>query len=1824
MNADPFIDDFIHGLRRRDVRLWIHNDELSVDAPKGALLQEDVRQLRAHKSAIISFLRRLGQRHEPPPLVPLPKTDDVPLSLAQQRLWIVDQLLGSRAATTYHVPLAMRLHGPLDADALQRALDELVDRHEVLRTTIATKDGMPVQAIAAPTAFALERLDLSAKGADEREAELQRRLAEEVRKPFDVMLGPVIRGCLVRMGADDHVLLIAIHHIACDGWSLQLLFAEAGVLYSSLKRGVGHPLPPVSVQYSDYARWQRSWLRGAVLDGHLSYWTQQLAGVEYLELLLDHPRPPVPAFRGGIHTFVLTSEISAGLRAIAADSAASLFMTTFAIFHVLLSRCSGQRDFPVSTPVAGRNHPGTEQLVGLCVNNLILRVGAAAGMTFRQLLMRVRSVVLEAYAHQDLPYEELVARLRGDSKASPTALSRAAFVVQNASREQARVSELRVEPVQLPWLTAKNELTLTLHEGSHELYGVLQYDRDLFAARTMEQFGERFGLAARQIVADRDVPLDEIDLTLADSPQSAYRYAARYMTDRAYWIANCGDAVPVGLSVGATGRVEPLAIRAEAALDRSLVQALSAVSVSCGVVLRELMLAAAVLYLHKATGIEQLSVGVAVRPLQDTLPVQFSADPAVSVQLLVRQCADRVAAAVLHGSCGSEHIRELQSRNGGNALQFRTVLDVVSEAKSSAQSMPAAARQAELSIRISIDGRIELHGNTRSFERWELEAHVSAFQSLLAQLATADLAQLSPSAISLVDDEHRPGILAWSAGMTTTAPRDALIHELFEQQVEHQPHALAVKQNDVEISYRALNAQANRLTHHLREIGVGPGEFVVIYLERGAQLIAALLATLKNGAAYVPVDPATAAERLKYILGDTRPAAVVTQSRLAHLVPATSTPIVTIDAEAETIAQRPTTNPERPAARATASVAYVIYTSGSTGEPKGVMVDHGNLTNHALWAGREFGLTSRDRALQFASISFDASAEEIFPTLLAGAAIVIRQANVPSALELMQTIGAQRITVLNLPTAYWHAFVEALAGERIETGELRLIVVGGERVAIESLRRWRALAGTRVEWVNTYGPTEATISSTLYRAPADLAGLTDIPIGQPIDNANIYLLDRAGQLVPVGVSGEICIGGAGVARGYLHRDELTAGKFAADPFSAVDTARLYRSGDIARWLPDGNIAYIGRNDDQVKLRGFRIEPGEIEAQLRNCAHMREAAVLVREDSPGDKRLVAYVTCGEQQRASLVEELRGRLQQILPAYMVPSAFIVLDALPMTLNGKLDRQALPAPESGGAKSGAYQEPVGVLEQTLAQIWQDVLRVARVGRQDNFFDLGGSSIGAIQVIGRANQAGIKLTLNAIFEQQTVANLASLLAQAVGSAPTAALSAKRRRSTLQAPERGSIVGRVPFTPIQLEVLQRGDEAARYLISSQVLTCRRAISPEVLHSALRKLTTYHDALRLVVTRSEAGEWSQSIAPAARVAEYTLLECESIESTAQIEAALASAQERLRARIDSAVGPMLQATLIDTGPDSPQLLLLAANHFAVDPISWTIVVHDLQTIYEQVEAGTPVRVPAKGASIKQWGESLIAYAHSPAARIELDHWRALPWERCAELPVETEETTQDDRTQCVTISLDAQQTRALFVNTTQGHGAQINEVLLAALTSALARWCGKTVFAIGMYHHGRVATFDNLDVSRTVGWFSAPVPLLLEAAPHAGINATLADVKRRLRALPNDGVGYGILKYLGQQAQPPEPAVEVLLNHQGTVAGEAPGGLFTTHFDNREYAEVLHEAVLPWKLAVLSNVADDCLCANFISRRYSRPTLQSIADAFRESLRELAVAARTV
>ena len=1153
---------------------------------------------------------RRGELPALPPVVPVGRTGALPLSFAQERLWLVDQMEG--AGALYNVAVARRLAGALEVEALRGALAEIVRRHEALRTVFREVEGSLRQVIVPFAGFEVPLEDLS--GLDEPEAEAERRAVQDAALPFDLAAGPLVRARLLRLGAEDHVLLLCVHHVACDGWSMGVLFHELKVLYGAFREERESPLPELAVQYADYAVWQRRHLDGDALEPHLAYWRQTLSGApELLALPADHPRPAARTYQGGHERVELPAELLERLRALGQGESATLFMVLLGAFQALLSRYGGGDDVVVGSPIAGRTSRELEGLIGYFSNTLVLRTDLGGDPAFRDVLRRVRAATLGAYEHQDVPFDRLVAELRPERSLSHSPLFQVTFTLQDGDLSRwslpglGGVSVIPTEP------QAKFDLMLTMETTRHGLRAGLTYATDLFERGTVQRMLGHLQRVLEQVAGSADVRLSELKLA---------------------------------------GEVE-----------RAL-----------------------------------LAAGHATR------------------------------------------------------------------------SFPVAER----------------------------------------------------------------------------------LDQRFERRAMERPDAPALTFEGTTATYGEVNDRANRLAHRLRALGVGPEVRVGIALERSAELVVAILAVLKAGGGYVPLDPSYPAERIAFVLEDAQIPVLVTASHLVAQLPAFAGATLCIDTDAAAIAAESGENPA--VESGPDSLAYVIYTSGSTGKPKGVQVTHANVAR--LFDATEpwFGFAADDVWTLFHSCAFDFSVWEIWGALLyGGRLLVVPFLTTRSPEDFHRLLVDEGVTMLSQTPSAFKQLVQADLASGVDASALRLrsVVFGGEALDPQSLRPWMERHGEQPRLVNMYGITETTVHVTyrvITRADLDRAGS---PIGVPIPDLSLYVLDSRLEPVPPGVPGELFVGGAGVARGYLNRPELNAERFIQDPFSADPAALLYRSGDLARRRADGELEYMGRADQQVKIRGFRIETGEIEAVLLSHPALAASAVIAREDAGGERRLVAYVVARPGAAEPTAAELRAHLAAALPDYMVPSAFVPLEVLPLTENGKLDRRALPAPEDvrTAVAADAYLAPSNAAEQALAGVWAEVLGVERVGIDDNYFALGGDSIRGVRLVAAARRRGLTLSIPHIYRHQTVRALAAAAGPADESphvtGPAAepfALMDPAARAGL--PE--DVEDAYPVSRVQLGMFyhtERDSDSTVYL-NLTGYRVHSAFDEAALREAIRRVVARHPVLR--------------------------------------------------------------------------------------------------------------------------------------------------------------------------------------------------------------------------------------------------------------------------------------------------------------------------------------------------------------------------------------------
>ncbi|MFP2903697.1 amino acid adenylation domain-containing protein, partial [Pyxidicoccus sp. 3LFB2] len=1456
------------------------------DAPTVALLAERIQGLQRGAVADLP-MERLPRSPE--------SRDTREPSFAQQRLWFLEQLHPGQ--TAYHIPVALRLSGPLDADVLRRSCAEVVRRHEALRTTFSTRDGRPVQVVhpaswflsggglstpdgrasqivhpaslhvsgeglstsddhtsrdvllpalsvapspaavphtgaghphgdshVAPDSWPLPIEDLRGIEDTEREAALQRRMSEEAHRAFDLEHGPLLRTVLLRSASGEHVLVLSMHHLVSDGWSMGVLVREVAELYAALAEGREAALPALPVQYADYAAWERRALEGDALASQLAWWRSRLHGAPALELPTDHARPAVRTLRGATHFFTVPAGRVAALEKLGQAQGATLFMVLMAGWQALLARYSGQTDFCVGTPVAHRTRPELEGLVGFFVNTLALRANLDGDPRFDALVARVREEALGAFAHQDVPFDRLVEALGGERDLSRTPLFQALFVLQNTPMQPPALPGLRVELLRTSSGTAKFDVALSLMERGGALEGQLEYSLDLFTSDSARRLAEHFLQLLRSVSEDANLRLGELSL------------------------------------------------------------------------------------------------------------------------------------------------------------------------------MSQAERQQVL--------------------------------------------------------------VTWN-DTRAEYPSDATVHQLFSAQAGRTPAVEAVRLEDRALTYRELDARSNQLARHLLSLGLGTEPRIGVCLHRSLELPVALLGILKAGGCYVPLDPTYPAQRLAFIARDAGLTAVLTHPSLVSVLPTGSWSVVCLDSGWEQLARYPMDAVQ--ASAVTDSLAYVTYTSGSTGTPKGVAVPHRGVLR--LLFGTRFARFGPDEViLQVTPLTFDPHTLELWGGLLHGARLVFSPPHTPDVAELARLITEHRVTWMVLATALFDLMQqhqpEALA-------RVTQLVVGGEVIPTSRVRE-RLAAGSSV--VNAYGPTESTTITTALRlSPGDVVG-TSVSIGGPIANTQVYVLDAALRPVPVGVPGELFIGGDGLARGYLGRPALTAERFLPHPFSSVPGARLYRSGDRVRWRQDGTLEFLGRLDFQVKVRGFRIELGEIEAVLRAHPAVSEAVVVVREDSvrdsrrvadgapdtrgaredvAGGRRLVAYVTPETVDTAGLRESLREQL----PEYMVPSAFVALAALPLSSHGKVDREALPAPEAPRVTAD-FAEPRSPREQQVAALFREVLQVERVGLHDDFFVLGGHSLLATQVVTRLRaRLGVELPLRTLFEAPTVSQLVkhfeALLPHGVRTDMPPLLPVARGEA-------------LPLSFAQqrlwfLDQLQPGRAVYNVPVA---LKLSGPLDVEALRSAFAEVVRRHEVLRTTfATRDDQPVQRVHPAPAHRA--LPVEDLRALDAAARDTALRRRMADEAHHPFDLATGPLLRTVLVRT-EETEHVLLLCMHHLVSDGWSMGVLVREVAALYAAHQEGQPASLPELPVQYadfatwqRQWVQSEGLQAQVEALKARLQEVPAL------ELPAESgRPATPTLRGASHFFTLPAELVHGLE-QVGREQGATLFMVTLAAYEALLARYSGQDDFAVG-------------------------------------------------------------------------------------------------------------------------------------------------------------------
>jgi amino acid adenylation domain-containing protein/FkbM family methyltransferase/non-ribosomal peptide synthase protein (TIGR01720 family) len=1780
------------------------------------------------------------------------------LSVGQQALWFLYEMFPSSPA--YNIGGAVRVLSDLNIAALRQSLQSLVDRHPTLRATFTSADGSPVQRIHSQSEVDFRHHDASSWGQEF----LDNTLVEESQRPFVLEQGPLLRVRVFSQSASEHVLMLVMNHIIGDFWSLTVLVHELGILYNAECVGAVAALEPPALQYSDYVRWQDEMLASEKGERLWSYWKEQLAGdLPALNLPTRGQRPPVQTYKGASLSFRLGAETTQQLKALASRYEATLYMILLAAYQALLSRYTNQEDILIGSPTANRNLAALRGLVGYLTNLVVMRADAAGDPAFEDFLSRVRRTVLDAFEHQEFPFRLLVDRLEPTRDLSRPPLCQVAFVLHKAPARdmegfeslaavqtgtRMKLAGLEIESLALKEQVAPFDMTLNMAESNGELIGSLQYNTGLFDEAMISRMAEHFQNILRAITANP-----------------------------------------------------------------------------------------------------------------------------------------------------SERV----------------------------------------------------------------------------------------STLSLLTEIERNQIIAKWNDTYTEYTQDQCLHHLFEQQAARTPDNLAVIFEGQSLTYRELNSSSNQLAHYLQSLGIEPEMLVGAYVERSLEMVVGLMGILKAGAAYVPLDPSYPTERVAFMMADARVSVLLTQQHLVDRLPEHNVDVICLDSDWQEIARRAEVNPT--SVVTVDNLAYMIYTSGSTGRPKGAMNTHRGITNRLEWMQEFFQLTEADRVMQKTPLSFDVSVWELFWTLTTGAVMIVaKPAGHQDSAYLVNEITRQKVTTLHFVPSMLQAFLEEPEVE--SCSRLKRVICSGEALSAALQDRFFHLFKD-VELYNLYGPTEAAVDVTCWQCRRD-SDKTSVPIGMPIANIQMYILDKHFNPVPVGVCAELYIGGTGVGRGYHNRPELTAEKFIPDPFSQERGARLYRSGDLARHLVDGNIEFLGRIDHQVKIRGNRIELAEIEAVLLQHPCVSEALVMARSDNGGSTRLVAYVVADEAQAMAMpdnqlyrlpngleiahlnrnetvslykeifedysylkngitiedgdcifdvganiglftlhahqecanaqvhafepippvfkllkanvelygldvklfncglsdetrraefthypksslmsgayaqavedeqvvraflsnqdeslaeyandlvegrfeaekyqcdlmtlsqiisenqidkidllkidvekseldvlrgirredwkkirqiaieVHDIDGRLEEIkgllesqgydlvitqddllkntplysisavrqsaakrpnkrlqpdknggsrlelkksiikvsqlhgylkerLPIYMLPSAFVLLKDLPTTPNGKVDRRALPAP--GGLRpdlAADFTAPRNSTEQKLAEIWAEVLKVERVGIHDNFFELGGDSILSLQIISRANRAGMRLAPMQMFQHQTIAALASVAVVAA-----------------QESEQHSASGLIPLMPSQCQILEEQADAAGYFTNTVLLEARQPLDASLLRQAIEHLFAHHDALRL---RFELRQrtWQQSDAERESQEVFSYVDLSSVPEIERV-AFIESITLAVQSGMNLSEGPLMRVALFDSGNAGRAKLLLVAHQLVADLASCRILLEDLQQAYSQLSNGREIALAPRTGSFKQWAESVKQYVESNSLEESLSYWLENGSTPEPRLPMDyPQEINTTGSTRTVSVALNTEQTQALLGDVLTTHRAQLSETLLTALALGIQAWSRSRLLRIDVEASGREEITSDLGFSRTVGAFAATYPLLLDLGKASTAGDALKWVKEQVRRVPQRGFSFALLRHLGEenikQSLRSLTAAELsfkLIEEPGNLSQ----GRMWPMLSSQTCAQTLNpNAKRRYIIEVTAGIFDGQLQTmwTYSENLHERATIEKLADAFTHTLNEL-------
>ncbi|PUZ30106.1 non-ribosomal peptide synthase domain TIGR01720/amino acid adenylation domain-containing protein [Chitinophaga costaii] len=1498
------------------------------------------------KEEIRSFLRHAlagnGDAGAPPSI----KSSAVsaypaPLSFAQENLWFINNLEGS---LHYHLPLAYTIKGDIDPQLLETALMEIIRRHESLRTVFKAEKGIPYQEPVTADAWKLVKQY-------EGNSDVIRNF---IHQPFSLCDDYMLRALLCRQKEQEHVLVVVIHHIAADGWSVPLLMQELTALYSALQAQQTPQLIPLPVQYADYARWEHDAAQNHLFDKQLAYWEQQLKGSEDIYLPADFKRPLTPGSQGGTLHWELPAALSAAVKLYAAQQNVTPYMLLITVFNVLLHRYAGQRDIAIGTPVANRQHPETLALIGYFVNTVVIRSQLDPFMSFSALLKELKQTTLTAFEHQEVPFSKVVKQLKRERTANLHPLFQVMFAYQPAQMQDLRLGAATLAPYAVAYEIAKFDLTLTAVDHPAGITLLFEYSANLFVQATIQRMAAHFEALLSAALSSPEITISRLNMLTED-----------------------------------------------------------------------------------------------------------------------------------------EHIL-LQSYN--------------------------------------------------------------------------DTAVATPPDRTLVDD--------------------------FNAQVASCPDAPALVFEDAVCSYRELDSASNQLAHLLMAHGIGAGTPVVICLDRSFEMMTGLLGILKAGGAYVPVDPQYPQARIHFIINDTNARVVLTQQKYAGALPGD---ITVFSLDEQPYAAYPTAAPAR--RYNAAQPAYIIYTSGTTGQPKGVMNLHRGIYNRLLWMQAYLQLDEQAVYLQKTTFCFDVSIWELFMPLMTGARLVLpRPGGQQDPLYLQELIAHHGVTLVHFVPSMLSVFLQEATA--LLCNSLQAVICSGEELTPAVAAACREVLPA-VPLYNFYGPTEAAIEVTAMKVEDPYKYASGIPIGRPVSNVQLYIVNEGGSLQPPGISGELLIGGIQVAEGYLDRPAQTAAAFTINPVNGNDLYQVYHTGDKAMWLPDGNIAYLGRGDQQVKIRGYRIETAEIEKVMEMQPLVRQAQVLVKEQSSGSKWLVAYVTTHPGFSS---HDLQQALKLLLPEYMQPSRIIELDSFPLSASGKINRSALPEPDQQAGVAHAFIAPFTEIQLKLAAIWEALLQVSPVGIHDNFFELGGDSIIAIQLVSRAKDAGLHLVVRDIFEYQTISKQEHHMRQ--------------QHELLN--EQGRLTGPAALLPIQIQFFNKQLAQPDFYNQSLTLNVQKTIREDRLKVAWAQLLEQHDALRFCY-KEEEGTIRQLYGNQAPVFETVVA---PVSGNLHEYCMTLFAQQQ--AALSLSEGKLARCLFVKTPADTAEnYLFIVIHHLAIDGVSWRMLIDELRNFITQPATRSTLRLPDKGTSFRQWSELLKKWANSPVFLQEHAYWKNIS-EQYVPLPLEISggEKATFETVTYATRTLDVSTTSLLQKEANRVLGTDVQDLLLSAGTYAICNWTGSPNCTVALEGHGRGLQPDNADLSRTAGWFTSLYPVLLSLPPGETLLTQVAAIKEQLRATPHKGLGYGMLRYLGPEhlrRTLDADICDIIFNYLGNLDNlfAASGGI--AYNSSFQPANIAAGNILDSKLEFSCYISNRQLHTDirYSTAAYTKATIEHIADVFQERLKEI-------